>query len=173
MAKSMPKHLERYNKEFKKHLGEVDELQQYILKGHLVIESILDNVIKLIFFHPEHIQDGRFGFMHKVNLARAFALNKNKSTTWKLVVSINAVRNEIAHQLGGEKRDRKMQQLRRLYIAELEDDRELIKAHKEYPDELIAVMACALSAGFLATLEDDLKALRKGIDKMSPKKREG
>jgi hypothetical protein len=136
----VPPHMERYNAEFEKQLGQVDELQQYILKGHLIIESALDNIINLIFFHPEHIHDARFGFVHKVNMARAYGLRKHKASLWNLILSINAVRNEIAHQLAGEKRERKMAQLRRLYIAELEDNAELKEAHKNYPDELIAMM---------------------------------
>jgi hypothetical protein len=44
-------HLDKYGKEFEKHMNEVDGLALIVLKGHLIIEGILDNVIALIFFH--------------------------------------------------------------------------------------------------------------------------
>jgi hypothetical protein len=162
MADDKFMHLEKYQSEFEKHLGAVDQLGQVILKGHLIIESAVDNIINLILFHPEHIQDAQLSFKSKVQLARGLALRKNKISIWNLVLSVNAVRNEVAHNLLGETPSRKLDQLRRLYLAEL--PAELREKQKAAPDHVIAMSACMMCTGFLGTLEHDTKRLREYID---------
>ena len=162
MADNKLMHLEKYQREFEKHLGFVDQLGQVILKGHLIIESALANIINLILFHPEHIRDAQLGFKSKVQLARGLALRKNKVSIWNLVLSINAVRNEVAHNLLGETRSKKLDQLRRLYLAELPP--ELRENQKAARDHVIAMSACVMCIGFLGTLEHDTKRLREYID---------
>jgi hypothetical protein len=158
---TVTKHLDKYSEQFREHLREVDELAQTVLTGHLIIENALENVIALIFFHPEHL---RLNFERKVQVARAYALNKNKKTIWNLIMAVNETRNAIAHSLPGDRREKKMAQLRRMYFAEMEPD--FAEVRENYPDHVIAVMACALCTGFLGTLEDDTKSLRNIINEM-------
>ena len=152
-------YLDKYTKQFNEHLAEIDELVQSVLTGHLIVEGALDNIITLIFFHPEHL---RLNFERKVQVVRAYALRKNKETIWNLVAAINETRNAVAHNLAGERREKKMAQLRRMYLAETGPD--LAEKQKDYPNHVIAVMACVLCTGFLGTLEDDTKGLRRIID---------
>ncbi len=164
-----PPHLDKYLKLFRQQMSEVDRLQQVILKGHLIIESALDNIITIIFHHPEYIFKGRFGFIHKVNIARAYGLRKNENSMWNLILSVNETRNEIAHNLAGEKRTNKMAQLRRMYLAEATDEfraavAENGKSLDEAEDETIAMFACSLCTGFLGAFEYDIGALRAMID---------
>jgi len=79
------KHLKKYVQLFEKEMAEVDPLQQVVLKGHLIIEAALDNIISIIFFHPQHVLNGRFTFLHKVQLARAYGLRKDTNTIWNLI----------------------------------------------------------------------------------------
>jgi hypothetical protein len=166
-----PPHLDKYVKLFQQQMTEVDELQQVVLKGHLIIESALDSIITIIFHHPEHIFRGRFGFVHKVNLARAYGLRKDTNSMWNLVLSVNETRNEIAHNLAGEKRTKKMVQLRRMFLSE--SDGELRKEFEKQgqklddaSDEVIAFYACSMCTEFLGTFEHDIEALRHIIDVM-------
>lgn len=159
--------LHPYIQNFMNQLRNVDELQQCVLKGHLIIESALDSIISFIFSHPEHIEDRRFGFVHKVNIARAYFVGRNKSQMWDLVLAINSVRNEIAHTLGGEKRQKKMSEVRRLYLAVIEDE-EARKVQTKYPDQIIAIVACAFCVGVLSAMEEHGRALRK---RTRPKKK--
>jgi hypothetical protein len=152
-------HLDKYRAEYEKHLGEVDEVALHILKGHLIIESVLDNLLAQIFFYPKYI---RLSFTQKAQLARAYALRKNEFPIWNFLTAINEMRNAIAHSLSGERRARKMEQVRRLYFTEM--GKEFAASRHGYPDHLIVVMACSLCTGFLGTLEDDTKSLRRHID---------
>jgi hypothetical protein len=152
-------HLDKYRAEYEKHLGEVDEVALHVLKGHLIIESVLDNLLAQIFFYPKYI---RLGFAQKAQIARAYALRKNEFPMWNLLTAINEMRNAVAHSLSGERRARKMEQLRRLYFAEMGE--EFAAARQGYPDHVVVVMACTLCTGFVGTLEDDTKGLRRHID---------
>jgi hypothetical protein len=160
MAKAPP-HLDKYTKLFEKHLETLDRLQVIVLNGHLIVESAIDNIIALMLFHPEHIQKARLEFSQKVQLARGYALRKNKDGIWALILTIGEVRNEVAHNLTEARQNEKMAQLRRLYFREAP---ELEKSHKEASDEEIAYYACELCAGFLGTLEEDSRSLRRMID---------
>lgn len=158
----IPEHLVKYKMLFDEHMKFVDKFAQTILSGHLIIESALDNVLDLIFFHTEHVRTARLGFNQKVELARAIALRKNKLSPWNLISSINAVRNEISHNLEGEKRTRKADQLRRLYLAGITEEKRARLVGAE--NEVIAYLACIECVGFLGTLEYDTQALRDHVD---------
>lgn len=164
-----PNHLSKYAKMFEKEMSEIDPLQQVILKGHLIIEAALDNIISIIFFHPEHVLKGRFTFSQKIQLARAYGLRKDTNSIWNLILSVNEVRNEVAHNLAGEKRDRKLKQLHRLFIAEATAEmREALEKHgaklEEMSEEVIVAHSCFLCTGFLGTYEEDISVLRGIID---------
>lgn len=147
-------HLEKYHQEFLKHFGEVDELALIVLKSHLIIEAALDNLMALIFFHPHHVHDGRFSFVHKVQMARAYCLRKNQNAIWGQILAINALRNEVAHSLEGDNRAQRLQKVRGTYLAGA--DANLKKAHQEASDNEIVLFACAECVGFLAEFEKDV-----------------
>jgi hypothetical protein len=153
---------QNYIELFAKHTKEIDKLQQAVLTGHLIIETALNNIISVIFFHPDHIDDGRFRFEQKVRIARAYALRKDKDDIWDLILAINSLRNEIAHNLQSEKRKTKMDRVRQLFL----NDPTVASAFKQFSDPEIAEFACALCTGYLASLEGDTRSLRREIDRL-------
>jgi len=162
---------DKYAKMFEKEMGEIDPLQQIVLKGHLIIEAALDNILSTIFFHAEHVFRGRFTFMQKVQMARAFGLRKDKNTIWNVILSINEVRNEVAHNLAGDKRETKLKQLRRLFLMEMTEEMRgtLEKGGIKLTDlssEVVVAHSCTLCTGFLGAYEDDISALRRIIDSL-------
>lgn len=154
----------KYGAQFKKHFEDIDELALSVLKSHLIMESAIDNIIGLIFFHPDIVLDARISFFVKVQLARAYALHEKDMTIWKLVFAIGELRNEIAHSLEGKKRETRLAAVRKLYLAEAPNFAEV---HKNYPDHLIVVLASSLCVGFLAEFEKDITTLRKHIDTLA------
>ena len=162
----MPPHdtHQRYVELFKKHTDEIDPLQHVILSGHLIIETALNNIVSLIFFHPEHIEEGRFRFEQKVRMARAFALRKDQDNVWDLIFAINSLRNDIAHNLTGEKRKSRMERVRDLLLVQPPLSGAI--AVKKGSDEEVARYACAFCTGFLASLESDTRSLRRYINSL-------
>lgn len=162
-------HLDKYKKLFEQEMSENDPLQQVILKGHLIIEVALDNIISLIFFYAEHVFKARLGFIQKIAIARAYCLRKDANTIWDVLLAINEVRNEVAHNLAGEKRVIKINKLRGLWLAEVTNEmrahlEETVGRPEDMTNESVVFFACSLCAGFLGTYEDDIRALRKIID---------
>lgn len=162
-------YLDKYTKMYEKEMNENDQLQQVVLKGHLIIEAAIENIISIVFFHPEYVLKGRFTFMQKVQMARAYGLRKNTNPIWDLILKVNEVRNEVAHNLIGEKRDTKLNQLRELFFAEATDT---LRADLEkdgtklsdQPNEVVVLYSCMLCTGFLGAFENDISALRNYID---------
>lgn len=162
MENDTPTGLIRNLAAFKEHLLEVDEVALVTLKGHLLIEASLDRIIELMFFHPEHVSNARLSFFQKMNIARAFCLRKDDEGTWKAIADINSLRNEIAHNLKGEKLARKIAEVRHFFIAEFAG---IQGDHlKDAPDQNIIMFACAACTGFLSEFESDTRALRRHID---------
>jgi len=162
MSPEVAPHIKKYTGLFERHLQELDGLIIIILKAHLIIEGALDNIIDLIFFHPKYVHDARLGFSNKVAIARAYGLRKHENVMWEMILTINTLRNKIAHKLDGKERRVKMDELRKLYIAEAGSD--LRKRAKDAEDNEIAFYACAMCTGFIAELEADSVGLRKLID---------
>jgi hypothetical protein len=154
-------HLQKYEYLFQEHLTTIDHFQSIILNGHLIVERALDNIIAVMLFHPEHIQKARLEFNQKVQIARGYALRKNTNGIWALILSIGEVRNEFAHNLTDAREHKKMDQLRRLYFREAPERKEQFA---EASDKDIAALACGMCLGFLGTLEEDNRHLRKIID---------
>src|SRR5690348_1381835 len=97
----LPDHQTKYLDALNEEMGSVDALAQVILKGHLVIEGALDNILTLMLFHAEHLRDARLSFVQKVHVTRGYALRKNTNSIWYLILEINSLRNNIAHRLEG------------------------------------------------------------------------
>jgi hypothetical protein len=164
----------KYGVQFRKHFEEIDDLALAILKSHLIVERAIDNIIGLIFFHPDLVLDARISFFVKVQMVRAYALHESEMTIWKLVLAISELRNEIAHNLEGKKREKRLAAVRNPYLAEAPD---FAEAHKNYPDPLIIILASSLCTGFLGEMEKDITTLRKCVDALGahsvPKGKDG
>jgi hypothetical protein len=90
---------DKYVQKFKEHLEQVDAFTLIVLKSHLIMESAIDNIIRLIFFWPDIILDARMNFFQKVEIVRAYSLREDEMSIWKLMHAIAELRNEVAHNL--------------------------------------------------------------------------
>lgn len=120
-----------------------------ILKCQLIVERTLDNIIS-------------FTFAEKTRIARAYRLRKDGLPVWQQIGAINALRNDVAHNLAGEKRGERVRHLRQLYLSQLKPAQR--SEREKVSDADIVVFACADAVGFLAAFEEDLVALRDLLD---------
>lgn len=163
-------HINKYAAVFDEKMSHADPLLQAVLTGHLIIESALDNILAVVFFHPEHIfREARLTFVQKVHVVRAYGLRKDGNSMWDMILAVNSVRNELAHNLEGDKKDARLQRLREMFVAEApEEMRTSLEKEwnslEELPDTIIAVWSCALCTGFLSSFEEDVTALRGILD---------
>jgi hypothetical protein len=83
------------------------------LKGHLLAEEALDDLIRFYCKQPEHLSDLEIRFMVKARIARALSGHIVWVGLWPLIDALNSVRNDLAHKLDSPKlRDRVMKFLK-------------------------------------------------------------
>lgn len=104
----------RFERELK-HLPQTKDLSLITLKGHLLIEEVLDDLIKHRCSHPEKLGDVEISFSLKAKLANAFWGTKLDNGykipdyTWKAVEALNSLRNDFAHRLESQTAEKKIQ----------------------------------------------------------------
>jgi hypothetical protein len=85
-----------------------DQAAVLILKGHLLIEERLWNIIAASVSHPHHLLGTRLDFSRKVVLARSMSPAEADPHGWELILKLNKVRNSLAHSLSGAERNKAM-----------------------------------------------------------------
>jgi hypothetical protein len=144
-------------------LSKIDEIGQIVLNGQIQIESHIDDILAVIFFHPEHILTGlRIDFERKVRIVRAYSLRTHNWPPWDLILAFSQLRNAIAHTSDGEKRQERMGAVRSAFFKTRLPGR--LTEFDGANDRAIALVACASCSGFLQVLEDEMRRLRRHID---------
>lgn len=111
----------------RKHLPAGNDLTLIVLKGHLLVEEALDDLIRFYCKQPEHLNDVAIGFFTKAKIARALSGHIVWTGLWPLIDALNSLRNDLAHKLESPKlRDRAIKFLtRRKELAPLLYDPEI------------------------------------------------
>lgn len=105
---TLPPGLERYLV----HMPDENDLILNVLKGHLLIEEVLVEIINASVFHPEKIDHERFQFHHRLALAQAFDKNDPpKDEVWLVIGKLNALRNKLVHNLEPTEVEKRVEEL--------------------------------------------------------------
>lgn len=153
-------------KKFEEHFATVDATAQVVLKGHLLIEESLDNIIGKFVFHPEYFESASLRFAQKIDVARSVSLDDHNNEMWELVKAINSLRNELSHSLKSEKRQQKTRRVIDLYLK-LVDNAEMAARHKDETEEVVLMWATSFFLGYLTAFEaevDRFKSLVNALD---------
>jgi len=84
-------------------LMEFDEFSQTAIKGHLLIEERLSQILDLAVGKPEILAKARLTFVQKLRLVQAMSFLDPKDETWETALALNRLRNEMAHRLDSPK----------------------------------------------------------------------
>jgi hypothetical protein len=160
--------LDEINKRFTDELQEVDDVAQVVLKGHLVMESIMTEAIETFLLHGEFLEGARLQFHQKIALCRAISTSDQSNRMWELVSSINALRNSLSHSLDPDRRSNAIQTVRTIYEEQFKDMPNSVKGipkdiEKDAPaDTVLCLYAISGSLGYLHSHLQEVKRL-KGI----------
>lgn len=80
------------------HLGVTDDPTLLILKGHLLVEERLRDVLARICRSHEEVPAARLSFHQVLWLCRA-VVGREEDPAWGFVTRLNEVRNRMAHRL--------------------------------------------------------------------------
>ena len=96
---------------FHKHLPRSNDLTLIVLKGHLLLEEIINNLLKEILPNPNAISD--FNFYFRLRLVRAL-LEQTNNDVLDAAEKLNNLRNKLAHHLEHPKIEKYIREFFRL-----------------------------------------------------------
>lgn len=87
-----------------KHLPMTDDIIVIVLKGHLIIEEILNEILKSHCHNYSSICEANLTFYQKAHVAKAL-ISGFDEISFPAIFLLNRLRNDLAHNLDSEKRD--------------------------------------------------------------------
>ena len=159
----MPSEFEKMRNRIQAVFGALDESVLIVLKGHLLIEEMLDAIIRTFVFHPDHLDGARLGFSQKLHIARSMSLDEHNNGMWDIALRLNSLRNELAHSLESDKRDRKTKAVLDAYFTEATED-EHLKLVRDQEEPVQLAFAASYFIGFLGSFKAEVVRFREVID---------
>ncbi len=135
---AMTKERNQYFEKLKVHLPLVKDPTVIVLRGHLLVEELLDELISASFEHPSAIKDARLTFSQKLCICQAIIGRSGNEDIWRAIKELNCLRNVISHKLPDSALSAKLNPLLKVFFG---------KESGQIP----------------ADLHSQTKALRKGI----------
>lgn len=99
---------------YDKYMPEVHDLTLIVLKGHLLVEELLVDLANDALPHPQYLEDAKLSFHNLACIVRAAIPQKSNDPRWRLIFSLNALRNDLAHKLESSKRQARLDELFRI-----------------------------------------------------------
>jgi len=84
--------------QFEQHLPD-NNPELIILKGHLLIERLLDKYLSINLEQPNKLNNARFTFAQKTALVSAMHHDTKCDWLWSNIKLFNKLRNELSHKL--------------------------------------------------------------------------
>jgi hypothetical protein len=83
------------------HLPKSDDLTLIILKGHLLVEELMNEILQVTLTEPAELWKAKLSFDQRLCLLNALGLLKMKNLDYRNAIKrLNTLRNEVAHNLG-------------------------------------------------------------------------
>jgi hypothetical protein len=154
---------------FTEELNHVDDVAQIILKGHLVMEGLMNESIETFLLHGELVEIAGLRVHQKITLSRAISTSDQNNKMWELVSKVNTVRNALAHSLEPTRRSRAIQELRTIYVREFKDAPDTVEGIPKNieqdipPDTALCLYAVSAGIGYLHAHLSEVRRLKSWI----------
>src|SRR5260221_8851296 len=116
-----PKEYFDARKRFETYLPMGQDRELLILKGHLLIERMLETYLSQNLANPQELAESRLRFGQKLSLVAALHKQPGSAWLWAVLRRLNGLRNELAHKIESAKFDALLEQ----FITEVEASPEL------------------------------------------------
>ncbi len=155
---------EVFSKIFDEQFNKVDDELVAVLKGHLLVEKVLNQIIEDFVFHDDKIIDARLNFAQKVQIARSMSLDHQDNSMWSLISVMNTLRNDFAHQLDSEKRNAKFDKVKAIYVQETKDNE--FENIWSKGNVIGIAYTTTLILGFLITFHEEVLRFKEMVNEM-------
>lgn len=126
--------------EFEKHLPPSLDSELLVLKGHLLVEELLEVYLWNNLANPRELEDARLSFAQKLSLVAALHADSESNWLWKSVRLLNSLRNDLAHKLESGRKDKLLVE----FVRYVQQSPEL--EHLEPPPEITGQLHRAIFA---------------------------
>jgi hypothetical protein len=142
-------------------ITKIDRIATAVVKCHLEVEEQLHKTLEALARSPKYLDLTDYtGFARKMQWLRAFGpLGDNDY--WQLIEALNNLRNKVAHESKGPKRDEALQELRNQLNRHLKGD-ECVSDQNTWKDFNVIMAASVLSIGFLCEIREQIQKERLG-----------
>lgn len=83
-------------------LSNCNDLELIIVKGHIIIEFVLNHFLHSYFSKADELENCKLGFTQKVSLIKAIGVNLDEVS--EMINLVTKLRNDISHRLTYNKR---------------------------------------------------------------------
>jgi hypothetical protein len=98
-SEEIPKLIQDTGKLIKEHLPKSNDLELIVLKGHILLEYLLNQIIKIKSEYNLEIENTTFSFNQKIEILVILNIIENNSDIFQILKIWNNLRNQIAHKL--------------------------------------------------------------------------
>lgn len=100
MSSDVVTEIEKKFDRFASLLPVIEDTTLIVLKGHLLIEEMLNDILYNSSALPKYIDEAKLSFYQKVMIARSFDPKGDASNElWRSLEVLNSLRNQLAHHL--------------------------------------------------------------------------
>lgn len=96
-------------------MTEVEDDHLHIMRGHLLIEERLRELINQKFKNPDALIEARLTFNQLLCIAKAFYWEKGSEWLWEGITKLNNIRNSLSHKVMNKNYDRDVDAFLRLF----------------------------------------------------------
>lgn len=118
-------------KNFEQYFSPNDDLLAIVLRGHLLIEGVIDDLNRHCFHFPEFYDEANLTFHKKLLMAQAQVIEPGPSI-FPAIRILNELRNNLAHNLDSPKKEPKI--LAFLELIEPRFSEELVEGLEKHGD---------------------------------------
>lgn len=95
---------------YDRHMPKTDDIELIVLKGHLLVEEVLNGLAQIALPNPQYLPE-QLMFQKLACVVRAVIPQRSNDLCWELILKLNALRNDLAHNLSSSKRQQKLTDL--------------------------------------------------------------
>jgi len=122
---------------------ERDALRDIVLRGHLMVEQMLERSITVWFPQKGALEEARLGFHKKLCLVRGLNVRHPDEPLWRALAALNSLRNDFAHKLTSAQRDQRVRRFLHVTESDFPVPENERKKRKQLPIHLEVAVAFA------------------------------
>jgi len=153
--------LKSWEDRFFEHLPDTDDLSLMVLKGHLLIEEQLNELISIKCISPECLEKARLTFNQKIHILKALygkeIMTDSDYQLWVALESLNSIRNKLSHNLEPDNLDKKVETFIRTFM----NDTKYKYTNEKKATNTLKHILCFLSGYISSTILHKSKASNK------------